>query len=75
MSIEIIPYIVTLMIFYDLSIHLVYLFKKEDFFLKRNLNWWPKWDRWGKKERDFYQIFWNFYWGTAFLLMIIYFIL
>jgi len=74
MSIDIILYIITLMIFYDFSIHLVYLFKKEEFFLKRKLNWWPKWDMWGKKERMFYQIFWNTYWGSAFILMVLYLI-
>ena len=69
---EFIPYIVTFMILYDWSIHLVYLAGKEDYFFKRKINWWPNWDRWEKKERIRYQIFWNVYWGSAFLLMIIY---
>lgn len=49
MNIDYLIYIVALMIFYDLSIHFVYLIRKEDFFLKRRLNWWPRWDLWGIK--------------------------
>lgn len=62
----IIPYIVTLMIFYDLSIHAVYLFGFEKFLLKRKINFWPELN--GKK----YQIFWTTYWGIAFILAFLY---
>jgi len=67
--IEIIPYIIALMILYDLSIHIIYLLGKEDFFLKRKLNYWPQWH--GVK----YQIFWTIYWGITLILMLIYIIL
>ncbi len=63
--------IVTLMIFYDLSIHFVYLLGFEKKIIEKKINWWPNWDRWGKVERKQYQIFWNSFWGTALVLMII----
>lgn len=61
-----IPVFVTLMILYDWSIHLVYFFGKENIFLVRKINYWPNWS--GKK----YQTFWTLFWGTAFVLMVIY---
>lgn len=74
--IEIIPWMVMLLILYDLSIHFVYLIHKESFFLKNRLNWWPDWNRWDKKgRRRRYQIFWNTYWAIAFILMAMYLIL
>lgn len=67
-----IPCIVTVMILYDLSIHIVYLFGKENFFLERHLHWWPKWDLSQNKGKRQYQIFWTSFWGIAFLLMLTY---
>jgi len=54
------------MIFYDFSIHLIYFFKKEKFFLKRKINYWPEWS--GRK----YQTFWVLFWGSALLLLLTY---
>ena len=59
------PYIVLAMIAYDFSIHLIYLLGKQDFFLKRNLNYWP--ERISKKR---YQQFWTTFWGTAVVLLL-----
>lgn len=64
--IELIPYIIIVMIIYDLSIHFVYTFEFDEWLIKRNLNWWLNW--WGLK----YQIFWISYWTTALILMILY---
>lgn len=63
---ELIPYIITFMIVYDLSIHLVYTFEWDEKIIKKKLNWWPPWL--GLK----YQIFWITYWGIALILMLIY---
>ena len=63
---ELIPYIIVLMIIYDLSIHFVYLFNLDEKIIKRKLNWWFNW--WGKK----YQIFWIFYWLVVLVLMLIF---
>jgi hypothetical protein len=60
---EVLLYIVLAMVAYDLSIHLVYLFKKEQFFLERSINFWPEWS--GRP----YQIFWCLFWGIAFVLL------
>jgi len=70
--IKYIPFIVTGMILYDLSIHFVYLIKKEKYFLDRNLNWWPNFPKLKEKIDNIYQLFWNIYWGIAFLLMAVY---
>lgn len=73
--IEWIPWIVAGMILYDLSIHLAYLFGKDEFLLDRNINWWPTF--WTKKKGfnwRAYQRFWGTYWGIAFVLMVIYLI-
>jgi hypothetical protein len=67
-----IPYIVTGLILYDLSIHIVYLIKKQEYVFKKNLHWWPKWDSSTEQGKHSYQVFWSTYWGTAFVLMIIY---
>lgn len=52
------------MILYDLSIHLIFLFGKQDFWLKRGINYWPE----GSKRQ--YQIFWSAFWSIAFLLLL-----
>ncbi len=64
--IQIIPYIIIVMIIYDLSIHLAYLLNLDKSIIKRKLNWWFNW--WGLK----YQVFWIIYWSIALILMIIY---
>lgn len=63
---QILLYLVLIMILYDLSIHLIYFFKKENFFLKRKINYWPEWS--GRK----YQTFWILFWGTAFMALLVY---
>lgn len=67
------PYIVLAMVIYDLSIHLVYLLDKQNFFLDRHLNYWPEWRGKDQKAgRRHYQQFWSFYWSTAAVLLLIY---
>ena len=56
------------MVAYDWSIHLIYLLRKEAFFIERKLNYWPNWP--GHNHN--YQIFWSIYWGTAFVLLLAY---
>ncbi len=68
MKLDFILYILAVMIFYDLSIHLIYLLGFEKFFLERKINYWPAWS--GHK----YQIFWSLYWGTAFILFLVHFL-
>ncbi len=66
-------YIALGMIFYDLSIHIVYLFGKQNFFLKRKLNYWPEWNRSDMKRANLrYQQFWSLFWGIAFILLLVY---
>ena len=67
---EILLYIVIAMVAYDLSIHLIYLLRKETFFIERGLNHWPDWPG----HNHAYQIFWSTYWGTAFVLLLTYLI-
>ena len=64
--IELIPYIVLAMIFYDLSIHFVFLVGWSDWILERKINWWQRF------IKIDYQVFWNVYWGIAFILMLMY---
>ena len=52
------------MIAYDLSIHIIYLFKKEEYFLVRNINYWPNWTGFR------YQIFWSSFWAIALALLV-----
>ena len=59
------------MILYDLLIHIVWLLKIEDFFLKRKLNFWPNFGKGKKYNRNLYQTFWTIYWGVALLLAVI----
>ena len=66
MQIDLLLYLVILMIMYDLSVHLVYLCKKDELILKKKINWWPQW--WGVK----YQIFWISFWSIALILLVIY---
>mgnify|MGYP001588650619 CR=1 FL=1 len=66
MNMDFILYILLIMIFYDLSIHLIYLLGFEKFFLGRRINYWPEWS--GRK----YQRFWSGFWGLAFILLLIY---
>lgn len=63
MNHDIILYILVAMIAYDLSIHVIYLFRKESFFLERNIHYWPEWS--GRP----YQVFWAIYWGFALVLL------
>jgi hypothetical protein len=72
MALDFILYILVLMIFYDWSIHLLHLFHKEERVLKRGLNWWPKFLKDNKFDSEKYQRFWSVYWGTAFVLILIY---
>ncbi|MBI5457360.1 hypothetical protein HY971_01380 [Candidatus Kaiserbacteria bacterium] len=65
---EILLFIVITMVAYDLSIHLIYLFQRETFFIQRKLNYWPNWP--GHDHN--YQIFWSIFWGTAFALLVTY---
>ena len=60
--------IVAFMILYDLSIHLVFLFKKENYLINKRLNWWPDFRKLSSKT---YQIFWNTYWIIAAILILI----
>ena len=66
MPLKTVLYILAIMIFYDLSIHLLYMAGFEQFFLKRKINYWPELH--GKK----YQVFWAAYWGIAFIIILIY---
>ena len=68
---QFIPFIIAGMIFYDLSIHLVYLFKKEEFIFAKKLNWWPDW-REGSITKISYQVFWSLYWGLGLILILIF---
>ena len=65
---ELLLSIIALMIFYDLSIHLVYLFRKDKFLLKSKFIWWPNWQKWGEKEQHQYQVFWSTFWAVALVL-------
>lgn len=60
--------IVTLMIAYDLSIHLFFLLSKEDYFINKKVNWWPNFKNLSPRT---YQVFWCLYWGIAFTLVLI----
>ncbi len=68
MNRQILILVVTLMIAYDLSIHLIYLVGKENFFIDRKINYWPNFGG----HRRAYQIFWSVYWATAFILLLLY---
>lgn len=80
MALDFILYIITIMIFYDFSLHIVDLlrsYKK----IKRRMHPLPigtLFDYISKgnieKRQQIRQIFWNIYWGIAFILMLIYFI-
>ena len=72
MPAEILVYIVTLMVLYDWSIHLIYLFRKEDWFFKHKLRYWPNFGKGKKFNRRFYDVVWTMYWFIAFLLLISY---
>ena len=63
-TMEVLLWIVVGMIAYDLSIHLIYLFGEENFFLRHNINYWPNWT--GRQ----YQIFWSIFWGIALVFLI-----
>lgn len=70
---KILVYVVLLMVLYDFSVHVIFMFHKEDFFLSRHLNYWPEWkDKTVSKVR--YQQFWTIYWGVAAILLLIYLI-
>ncbi len=71
MNNKILLYLVGTMILYDLAIHLVYLFKIEDFFLKRKINFWPNFGKGKQFKRDKYQLFWTVYWLVAFVLVLL----
>lgn len=63
-------YMVLAMIVYDLSVHIIFLMNKQDFFLKRGLNYWPEWkDK--NKAKVRYQQFWTAFWGMAAVLLLI----
>ncbi len=68
MSLNFVLPLLVLMIAYDLSIHIIYLLGFEDFFLKRKINYWPRWHWRGRK----YQLFWATYWSIALILALIY---
>ncbi len=67
--IEKIPYLIVLMIIYDLSFHFVYAFNFDEKIIKKKLNWWP--NLWGNK----YQAFWITYWIIALILLVVYIVL
>lgn len=70
MAAEIIPYILAVMIFYDLSLHLLELLLK-----KRALKiryYWPKFLTNRRFDRRKYTMFWTAYWGLAFVLILLY---
>ena len=68
---KVLAYIVLAMILYDWSIHLLFLFGKQDFFLERGINYWPEWkDKSISKKR--YQQFWSTFWGIALAFLVIY---
>ena len=58
--------IVGAMIAYDLSIHLIYLCKWEQYFIANKINYWPNWTGRG------YQIFWSIYWTIPLALLLVY---
>lgn len=65
--------ILVIMIFYDFTLHLIETLELEKFFYpRRNIfsYYWPV-----AKSRQVYNIGWTIYWGTAFLLIIIYVLL
>jgi hypothetical protein len=68
---KVLVWIVFAMILYDWSIHLIFLFGKEDIFLDRGLNYWPEWKDKNKSKLR-YQQFWSLFWGTALLLLLVY---
>ncbi|MBN1503058.1 hypothetical protein JW930_05930 [Candidatus Woesearchaeota archaeon] len=59
------------MLAYDLSIHIIYLFRKEQFFFKRKINYWPDFGQGKNFNRLKYDLFWTVYWGIAFILIIL----
>ena len=70
---KVLVYIVALKVFYDFSIHLIFLLNKQEFFMKRHLNYWPEWqDKSISKKR--YQQFWSTYWAVALVLLLAYFL-
>lgn len=70
---RILLWVVLAMIAYDLSVHLIFLLGKENIFIDSGLNYWPEWkDKTKSKLR--YQQFWSLFWGTAFVLLLIYLI-
>jgi hypothetical protein len=72
MNDKIILYILGFMIFYNLLIHVVWLFKLEDFFLSRKINFWPNFGKEKSFNRTYYQIFWTVYWMVALTLVILF---
>jgi hypothetical protein len=83
MSIDIILYILTIMIFWDFSSHVIQLLGFRDKFLKSKslLSYYYPHFRWRKTPngpierkngQKYYDIFWTLYWGLAFVLLLVY---
>jgi len=67
MIVNLIPYILAIMIFYDFSNHLLELIFGREKARKLFKLYWPTF-----KDRKRYTYFWTTYWGIAFLLTMIY---
>lgn len=67
MIVNLIPYILAIMIFYDFSNHLLELIFGREKARKLFKPYWPTF-----KDRKRYTYFWTTYWGIAFLLTMIY---
>ncbi len=70
MALDIILYFLAVMIFYDFSLHALRLALGLERARKIKC-WWPNFLT-GKKNRRRYEIFWDVYWGIAFVLIVIY---
>jgi len=85
MNLDFILYILAVMILWDFSLHILELFRLDDKFVRSKsiFSYYYPHFRWikapnGPVERSnwssFYQRFWVAFWGSAFLLLIIYII-
>jgi len=72
MALEIIPYVLAIIIFYDFLLHLAELLLGRE--RAKKISWWPKFRTKGKFDRRKYTRFWTAYWGTVFILILIYII-
>jgi hypothetical protein len=83
MNIDLILYILTAMVFWDFSCHIIELFGYREKFTKSKsvLSYYYPHFHWKKTPngpverknwRKYYDYFWSLYWGIAFVLLLIY---